>query len=79
METQENTPTVVRAKKHLRYYDRHKEEILGKRKARYQANREEIKAKVLQRYYQKKLLALEETEPHLFPNRADLSAAPPQE
>jgi hypothetical protein len=57
METQENTPTVVRAKKHLRYYDRHKDEILAKRKLKYQANREEMKAKVLERYYNKKAAA----------------------
>jgi hypothetical protein len=53
MEAEQN----ARDKKHLRYYDRHKEEILAKRKLQYQEHREEMKAKCLQRYYQKKSVA----------------------
>ena len=50
METQENDCN----KKHLRYYDKHKEEILAKRKEQYQANRDVLKKRVLDRYYKKK-------------------------
>jgi hypothetical protein len=52
METQENTP--ARNKKHLRYYDRHKDEILAKCKERYEKNKEVMKKRVLDRYYKKK-------------------------
>lgn len=52
METQENTP--ARNKKHLRYYDRHKDEILVKCKERYERNKEVMKQRVLDRYYKKK-------------------------
>jgi hypothetical protein len=53
METQEKT-TAERNKKHLRYYDRHKDEILAKCKERYERNKEVMKKRVLDRYYKKK-------------------------
>jgi hypothetical protein len=46
--------TTARDKKHLRYYDRHKDEILAKRKELYEKNKEAMKQKVLDRYYKKK-------------------------
>jgi hypothetical protein len=52
METEQKT--TARDKKHLRYYDRHKDEILAKRKEVYQANKDAMKQKVLERYYKKK-------------------------
>ena len=53
METQEKNPA-LRSKKHLRYYDRHKEDILAKCKERYEKNKEVMKKRVLERYYKKK-------------------------
>jgi hypothetical protein len=50
----EGEQNASRDKKHLRYYDRHKEEILAKRKELYQANKEVMKQRVLDRYYKKK-------------------------
>jgi hypothetical protein len=52
METEQKT--TARDKKHLRYYDRHKDEILAKRKELYEKNKEAMKQKVLDRYYKKK-------------------------
>lgn len=43
-----------RDKKHLRYYDKHRDEILVKRKEQYEKNKEEMKRKVLERYHKKK-------------------------
>jgi hypothetical protein len=49
METPANSDRL--SKKHNRYYDRHKEEILAKAKERYAKNKEVMKKRVLDRYY----------------------------
>lgn len=51
METEQNPG---RDKKHLRYYDKHRDEILAKRKAQYENNKDVMKQKVLERYHKKK-------------------------
>ena len=51
METEQNPG---RDKKHLRYYDKHKDQILAKRKEQYEKNKDVMKQKVLERYYKKK-------------------------
>jgi hypothetical protein len=43
-----------RDKKHLRYYDKHREQILAKRKEQYEKNKDIMKQKVLDRYHKKK-------------------------